>query len=166
MKKSRIQQINDSLLQNIDTIYCLRNIQYSTVNNKICRAYIVTFAKNHINSLEEMTLSLYDFFKSFVSSNEILTTDNKCFKITSHDFEITYYIEAWRKRADKTAYIKDGKVVTELIYRMGCEQAAYILKKYRVKPLKLLNSLEVLQKYTNPAEKYVALAKTTAVEEE
>ena len=42
---------------------------------------------------------------------------------------------------------------------MSCEQAAYIYKKHRVEPLELLNTLETLQKYNNPAERYAALAK-------
>ena len=61
--------------------------------------------------------------------------------------------------ADTTAYIENGEVVTEHIHRMSCEQAAYIFKKHSVDPFELLNTLETLQKYNNPADKYCALAK-------
>ena len=74
-------------------------------------------------------------------------------------FEVTYCIEVWRKHADTTAYVEKGEVVTELIHRMSCEQAAYIFKKHRIEPFELLNTLEALQKYNNPADKYCALAK-------
>ena len=45
------------------------------------------------------------------------------------------------------------------MHRMSCEQAAYIFKKYRIEPFASLNTLETLQKYNNPADKYCALAK-------
>jgi hypothetical protein len=158
-EKSRVQQINESILQSIDTVYRLRKIQHSLVDNKPCYAYVISLAKNHTHSLKEQTLSFYEYLKSILSSDETLTTEDKCFKITATGFEVSYCIEAWRKHADTTAYIENGEVVTELIHRMSCEQAAYIFKKHRVEPFKLLNTLETLQKYSNPAERYAALAK-------
>lgn len=158
-EKSRVQQINESILQNIDTVYKLRRIQYTFVDNKPCYVYTVSLAKNYTQSLKEQTLSFYEHLKSIVSSEEVLTTDNKGFKIISTDFEVTYYIEAWRKHADKTAYIENGEVVIELIHRMSCEQAAYIFKKHKIEPFELLNTLEALQRYNTPTERYTALAK-------
>jgi hypothetical protein len=158
-EKSRVQQINESILQSIDTVYRLRKIQYTLVDNKPRYAYVVSLAKNYTHSLKEQTLSFYEYLKSILSSDETLTTEDKCFKITATGFEVSYCIEAWRKHADTTAYIENGEVVTELIHRMSCEQAAYIFKKHRVEPFKLLNTLETLQKYSNPAERYAALAK-------
>ena len=158
-EKSRVQQINESILQSIDTVYRLRKIQYTLIDNRPCYAYVVSLAKNDTHALKEQTLSFYKCLKSILSSDETLTTENKCFKITATGFEVSYCIEAWRKHADTTAYIENGEVVTELIHRMSCEQAAYIFKKHRVEPFKLLNTLETLQKYSNPAERYAALAK-------
>lgn len=158
-EKSRVQEINESILQSIDTVYRLRKIQHSLVDNKPCYAYVISLAKNHTHSLKEQTLSFYEYLKSFISFDEVLTTGNKCFKIASANFDVTYCIEAWRKHADTTAYIENGKVVIELIHRMSCEQAAYIFKKHSIDPFDLLNTLETLQKYNNPADKYCALAK-------
>ena len=158
-EKSRVQQINESILQSIDTVYRLRKIQHSLVDNKPCYAYVISLAQNHTHSLKEQTLSFYEYLKSIISFDEVLTTENKCFKIIAEGFEVTYCIEAWRKRANTTAYIENSEVVTEFIHRMSCEQAAYIFKKHRVEPFKLLNTLETLQKYDNPADKYCALAK-------
>ena len=158
-EKSRIQQINEGILKSVETVYRLRKIQYKIVDNKPCVAYVVSLAKNHTHSLKEQTLSFYEYLKGTLLSNEVLTTEDKCFKIIADGFEVTYCIEAWRKHADTTAYIENGEVVTELIHRMSCEQAAYIFNKHRVEPFELLNTLETLQKYDNPADKYCALAK-------
>ena len=158
-EKSRVQQINESILQNVDTIYRLRKVQYRLVDNKPCYAYVVSLAKNHTHSLKKQTLSFYEHLKTILSSDETLTTENKYFKITAAGFEVSYCIEAWRKHANTTAYIENGEVVTELMHRMSCEQAAYIFKKNRIEPFALLNTLKTLQKYDNPAEKYAALAK-------
>ena len=158
-EKSRVQKINESILQSIDTVYRLRKIYYALIDNRSCYAYAISLAKNHTHSLKELTLSFYEHLKSIIASEEVLTTDDKCFKIIAEGFEVTYCIEAWRKHADSTAYIENGEVVTELIHRMSCEQAAYIFNKHRVEPIELLNTLETLQKYDNPADKYCALAK-------
>ena len=158
-EKSRVQQINESILQSIDTVYRLRKIQYTLVDNKPRYAYVVSLAKNYTHSLKEQTLSFYEYLKSILYSDETLITENKCFKIASANFDVTYCIEAWKKHADTTAYIENGEVVIELIHRMSCEQAAYIFKKHSIDPFDLLNTLETLQKYNNPAEKYTALAK-------
>ncbi|MBP3313522.1 MAG: hypothetical protein J6K84_02560 [Oscillospiraceae bacterium] len=158
-EKSRVQQINESILQNVKTVYRLRKIQHALVDQKPCYAYVISLAKNHAQSLKEQTLSLYQCLKSILSSDETLTTEHKCFKIIAEGFEVTYCIEAWQKHADTTAYMENGEVVTELIHRMSCEQATYIFKKHRVDPFELLNTLETLQKYNHPAERYTALAK-------
>lgn len=165
-EKNRVQQINESIMQSIDTVYKLRKIQYTLVDNKPCYAYVISFAKNYTHSLKEQTLSFYEHLKTILFPDELLTTEDKCFKITAECFEITYCIEAWRKHADTTAYIENGEVVTELIHRMSCEQAAYIFKKHRIEPFVLLNTLETLQKYNNPAERYAALAKMPILLEE
>lgn len=158
-EKSRVQQINENLLHNIKIIYRLRKIKYDTVDNKSLCAYVISLAKNHPLSLEEQVLSVYNHLKSMLLSNETLIAENKCLKIVSNLYEIEFYIEAWRKSADKIAYIQDDKVVIELLHRMSCEQAAYIFKKHRIEPFKLLNTLETLEKYKNSADKYSALAK-------
>ena len=163
-EKSRVQQINENLMQNVDTIYRLRKIQHLSRCDKVYYAYVISLAKNHTHSLKEITLLFYEHLKTILTLGEVLTANNKCFKIISENFEVTYCIEAWRKHADTTAYIDNGEVVTELIHRMSCEQAAYVFKKYKVAPFDLLNSLEVLQKYDNPAERYAALAKTISKE--
>lgn len=158
-EKSRVQQINENLLHNIKTIYRLRKVQYYVVDNKPLYAYVISLAKSHPLSLEEQFLSVYNHLKSILLSDETLVTENKCLKILSNLYEVEYCIEAWRKSADKIAYIRDGKVVTEMLHRMSCEKAAYVFKKYNIEPFHLINTLETLRKYDHPAEKYVALAK-------
>ena len=91
-EKSRVQQINESILHHIDTVYRLRKIRYSLIDNKPCYAYVVSLAKNHTYSLKEQTLSFYEHLKLILSSNETLTTENKCFQITATDFEVSYLL--------------------------------------------------------------------------
>lgn len=158
-KKSRVQQINENLLNNIKTIYRLRKVQYTIIGDKFICAYVISLSKNHRLSLEDQVLSVFNHLKSILLPNETLVTENKCLKIVSNLYEAEYYFEAWQKHADQLAYIQDGKVVTELLRRMSCEQAALIFRKHKIEPLDLLNKLEVLQTHKTPAEKYAALAK-------
>ena len=160
MKNSRIQQINEYLLNNTKTIYQLRKIQNTCKDGKRLCAYVVSLAKTPPLTLAAQVQSFYENCKNILSPDEILITENRYFKIITDSFEVIYCVEAWRKRADKIAYIENGQVKVELLHRMSCEEAASLLRKLTsVDQLKLVDSLSSLEKYTNPADRYVALAK-------
>ena len=111
--KNRVQQINESLLHTIKTVYRLRKVKCDIFDKKPRYAYVLSLAKSHPFSLEEQVLSIYNHLQSILLSNETLLTENKCLKITSALFEVEFCIEAWRKSADKMAYIQEGTVVTQ-----------------------------------------------------
>ena len=160
MKISRIQQLNEYLLRNTRTIYRLRKIRETRKDGKRLCAYVVSLVKSPPLTLEAQVHSFYENCKALLSNGEILVTENRFFKIVADSFEVIYCLEAWRKRADKIAYIENEQVKVELLNRMSCEQAANLLKKLTsVDPLELVDSLSSLQKYTNPADRYAALAK-------
>lgn len=156
---NRVLCINNALLQSVKTVYRLRKIGYNVSDGRFIYAYAVSIVKTSPYTIEEQVMLFYDACKKLLSNNERLITDKKCFKIVSEEFEACYCIEAWRKNADKIGYIEDGRVMVEPLHRMSCEQAAYIFKKHGVDPFGLLNTLEALQGYDNPADKYTALAK-------
>lgn len=155
----RVYEMNNFLLQNFENIYRLRKIGVSCSQGKMRYAYTITFAKDHKHTFEEMVELFYDLFNKMITEKETIKVEEKTFKVLSDDFEVYYYLEAWRKCADKTAYMENGKVKTELLHRMSCEQAAYIFKKHNVKPFEIINKSEVLKKYNSHADKFVALAK-------
>lgn len=159
MDKKRMQQINEYLLRNTETIYRLRKIQETKRDEKEICAYAVSLAKSEPLSLEEQVQQFYDNCKNVLVPGEMLTTEDRCFRIIADSFEVAYCLEAWRKTADKVAYIEDEQVKIESLHRMSCEQAASVFKKKEVDPLKIIESLETLKHYTNPADKYAALAK-------
>lgn len=157
---SRVYEMNNFLLQNVKTIFRLRKIGLSKAENKLAYSYTVSLAKDHKHTLEELVELFYTSCKEMLADGENLTTDEKCFVVSSRDFVVHYYIEAWRKSADKIAYIENGQVKVELLHRMSCEQAAYIFKKHNIEPFEFINTLEILKKYDNHADKYTALAKS------
>ena len=123
-------------------------------------AYVVSLAKTPALTLEAQVQLFYENCKNILSSDEVLITENRYFKIVTDSFEVIYCVEAWRKKADKIAYIENGQVKVELLNRMSCEQAANMFKKlHSVDPLEIVDSLGFLEKYTNPADRYAALAK-------
>ncbi len=156
---SRVYEMNNHLLQNIKTIYSLRKIGLSKTESKLVYAYTVSLAKDHKHTLEELVELFYASCKEMLVDGENLTPDEKCFVVSSRDFVVHYYVEAWKKSADKIAYIENGQVKVELLHRMSCEQAAYIFKKYNIEPFEFTNTLEVLKKYENHADKNATLAK-------
>ena len=156
---NRVYYINNVLLQTVKTIYRLRKVGFNISGSKPIYAYSISMAKDNIHTIWELVNCFYTACKKVLIDNEQLITGEKCLKIVSDEFELYYCMEFWRKSADKIAYIEDNRVKVEFLHRMSCEQAAYIFKKYRVEPFELLNTLEIFQKYNNPADKYCALAK-------
>ncbi len=164
-EKCRAGEINRYILHDIKFVYRLRKVGYVTVNNKPCRSYVISLMKSPSLSLDEQVLAVYDLLRSILLPDESLVTENKCMKIFSDSYEAEYCIEVWRKNADRIAYVRDGKVETELLHRMGCESAALKLGSRGIRgtlPFKLINRTEDLQKYKNPADRYAALAKMSA----
>jgi len=159
LDNNRLQQINEYLLRNTKTIYRLRKIQETKRDKKEVCAYAVSLAKSEPLSLVEQVQQFYDNCKNVLSAGEKLITENRCFKIVADIFEVSYCLEAWRKTADKVAYIENEQVKIEPLHRMSCEQAASVFKKNGVDPLTIIESRDTLKRYTNPADKYAALAK-------
>jgi len=157
---SRVFEMNNFLLQNVKTIFRLRRIGLSKNNSKLIYAYSVSLAKDHKHTLEELTEMFYTSCGRMLNDAEELITDKKCFTVSSSEFTVHYYVEAWRKCADKLAYIENGRVKVELLNRISCEQAAYIFKKRNIDPLALINTSVDLEKYDNYADKYAALARS------
>lgn len=155
----RVYEMNNFLLQNFENIYRLRKIGVSCLQGKMRYVYAISLAKDYTNTLEDMTLLFYKLCNEMITENESLVTEEKAFRITSEDFQVFYYIEAWRKTADRIAYMENGEVKTELLHRMSCEQAAFIFNKHNIKPFEIINKSEVLKKYNSHADKFVALAK-------
>ena len=94
-------------------------------------------AKDHTHTIDEQVKCFYITCKRLLNNKEKLITDKKCFKIVSDEFEVYYCIEAWRKSADKIAYIEEGQVKVELLHRMSCEQASASLKSIILIRMKL-----------------------------
>lgn len=157
--KTRIQEINEYLLRNSKTIYRLRKIRETSRSGRQICAYAVSLIKEHGMDLIGQTLSFYNSCKQVLAGGEKLVTENRYFKVVSDSFEVFYCLEAWRKNADKVCYVENDEIRIELLHRMGCEQAAGIFKREGVDPLELLNDVELLRGYDNPADRYAALAK-------
>lgn len=158
-RKSRVQQINEYVTQRVKPVFRLRKIQFRMVDGKPHYAYVISLSKHPSLSLKEQMLAFYCHLKAALAEKEVLSLDSKCFRVAAEDFDLVYCIEAWQKHADKCAYIQDGEAVVELLHRMSCEQAAYRFKKHGIDPIPLINTMDVLQTYDHPAEKYAALAK-------
>ena len=156
---SRVSEMNDFLLRNMTDVFILRKIGLSHYGDKTIYAYTVSLSKDHVHSLEERAEFFHTLCEKMLMAGETLDLSKKCFLVSSDAFDVYYYIEAWRKNADKTAYIMDGRGRTEMLNRMSCEQAARIFKKHHIEPFELINTLETLQKYDSYADKYAALAK-------
>ncbi len=163
-EKSRIQQINETLMGNVKQIYKLRKIWQDIEGGKPRCAYVASLARCFGHTAEDQARLFYEQLQATLTGKECLLTENKCFTVVSNEFEAVYCVELWRKNADKIAYVQDGKIVIEQIYRMSCEQASAVFRKHKLQPLKLLSTMEEVKEYQNPADKYTALAKSSLLQ--
>lgn len=159
MRKTRVQQINEYLMQNVKTIYRLRKIGHAELGEKKSYAYAVSLVKVHSLTLEKQVAAFCAACKQMLREGEVLVTENRSFRIVSDAYDVTYCVEAWRKKADKVCYVQKGEVKIDFLHRMSCEQAAKIYKKKGISPLQAVAASEMLREIKNPADRYVALRK-------
>ena len=115
-------------------------------------------------SLEERTRAFDDFLKNNLIDGETLTYEHEAFCIKSDDYEIDYYIEAYRKQPDKKCYMLNGEPKVELLHRSGAARAFYDLKHHFgphsdiiEKVFNEMNELDYVLIQPNAADRFVAL---------
>ena len=161
----RVHEWNQFLLQNAGPIFRLRKIGHSQAGTRPAYAYAVSLAKDHRRTPEERVLRFAAACGEMLNETEWLITEDKSFRVVSEDFEVFYYVEAWRKCADRIAYLENGNPKVELLHRMSCEQAAHIFKTYNLEPFELINGSDMFQKSDNHADQYAAFAKLCLAEQ-
>ena len=73
-EKSRVQQINKSILQSIDTVYRLRKIQYTLVDNKL----ILNSRQNNSNQDNSAEDNQYNFRQTlFLAADNYKRRENE-----------------------------------------------------------------------------------------
>ena len=154
--KSRAQEINESIMQNTLGIYHLRCVGKSE-DAKPIYSYVLSLVKEQRVSIEERVLAFYRHCQSILQDGETLRCEHKYFRLETARAVLIYGIEFWRKCADRRAYLCEGKVETELLRRMGCEQAASVFRKYSIYPKALLADA-AQQPGDCPGDGYAALA--------
>ncbi len=159
VRKPRVQQINEYLMQNVKTVYRLRKVFYDASEGKEHHAYVVSLAKVYELSLQAQVENFYAACIQVLNEGETLLTEDRYFKIISETFELSYCLEAWKKNANKICYVQDGAVQIELLHRRSCEQAAKLYKKKGISPLQAIAASTQLKEIKNPADRYVALCK-------
>lgn len=116
----RLRDINNTLLSHFHP-YRMRRI--FKIPNKAY--YVLTFKKKPDITLVEKAERLRDELANMMLDSEQLIINKKSLSVKGTDYLYSYQIEAY-KRANQTICFDNG-IYTELIYRMGIEEAYYYL---------------------------------------
>lgn len=125
---------NDFLIWPVSKIFVLESRKGGL---KATRSYLLVFGKRykyvkgigHEEYPLEERIAFFDrFLKEILLDGESLHYKNEAFCIEAENYELCYYIEAYRKNTDKKCYIDQGKPKAERLYGNGAAQAFYELK--------------------------------------
>ena len=79
-------------------------------------------------SLEDRTIEVKDFIQERLSEDEVFKYDNEAFYIETPEYELRYYIEAYKKNPNRYGYFEMGIPVVRKIYGRGAAESFYDLK--------------------------------------
>lgn len=159
MMRQRIAIINNAIQRFIKPLFRIRKLgSYDGTRDKFAD-YVVTLRKANGIPFEKRIESFYELLKSVLIKEEKLVTSNRCFTIVGDFYEISYTLEAYRKRADRIGYISDNKPCAELTRRMSCETAVDWAKNNMTKSYEkydyCMYVTEMVQAFPNPADRFV-----------
>lgn len=142
---------------------------------KEIRSYLLVLGKQfkyaegigHIAySIEEQIAAFDAFLKSNLLDGERLTYRHGAFCIEADDYELNYYIEAYKKQPDKRCYMDNGVPKIEPLYNNGAACALYDLKHQFgphsdiiEKVFKDMNHADYELLYPNAADRFAALCR-------
>lgn len=156
----RINELYKVIVSNEKPRTRIRKIISYTSREKPKHFYVVTICKNEKSFIERVD----DFNRLLIDnlqSNESLIYNNDCFCIESDEYEISYTFEGYYKQSNKKGYVINGVANEKLLCRMGFEFAIKYGKKHNVYNLAIrkIDNSGWQEKFTNPADRLVALIK-------
>ena len=154
--RTRVRSLNELLMHSDKDIWRLRRL-FITINSS---SYVLILRKNS-TSLIQRTELFYNLLQSNLQSGEILSTANECFTICGAGYTITYSIEGYKESSDKICFFEKGVAYTRLLRRTPIEiafkQTRDWNEKHQTKIQELMESVEWIEKYPNPAERFAKI---------
>ena len=129
-------------------------------------SYVVTVKKNE-DSFEARTERFGRLLERGLISEEKIETENGCFEIIGDNYIISFVYEGYKKNADRMGYTSEGKPIVKKFHRAGCvrikKQFESLMSKrtkhWKETMYKGMRMKELIYKYPNSADRYVALYK-------
>jgi len=163
--KTREQQIANNIRNDLNGLWKIRKLSCLVKERDKESSYIVTIKKDVQHTFEERVQEFYDCLKNSLIEGEELICENKAFTIKKEWYSITYCLEGYKKFADKIGYFENDTAMTELVHRMSVEMALKWVKgcskTEKDDIYKRLNFIEMVKKYPNPADRFVASVNIT-----
>ena len=166
---SRIQQILTDVRSQWDKkkIWNMRRICTVDDQGKLRKYYVITLRKPQNEWTGNVVIKLHNTFLSCLREDEELLYEDKGFVFSGDGYSVTFYIEAYRQRANQIWYVQDqsGRICHDLIYRMGHGEMHNWLKNAdrfdRMETLERLQFNEWRNKYKNVLDRLAASIRLT-----
>ena len=165
--KLRAQAIKLRILDENEPVWEISQISSCCEEHQVkSSSFVVTLRKTADSSFQERTRRFYETLVKAIAQDEKLICENRCFTVEGSWYSITFCLEGYKKHPNMIGFYENGQPETALIRRMGCTEALRYLRKHNT-AIELcgrklrdycderMNLLEMVQRYPNPADRFV-----------
>jgi hypothetical protein len=162
--KRREQEMKNIILKEVRALWKIKKIFTAESAQDKSSAFVVTLKKEAKVSFAERTKQFYECLKGHLLADENLSYENNCFVIAKGAYSIIYCLEGYKKHANQRGYVRDGRICTSLLHRMGTEEAFKWLKGCSETEIKEINQYmhfqEMKEDYPDPSDRFAASIRT------
>ena len=163
--KTRAAEIRQRILTEMKPVWTYRSLGGE---DSYQRRYVVTLRNDAEKPFYIRCEEFCHCLSSLLEPGEELECAQGFFRICSESYEIVLCLEGYKKQSDMIAWYENGRPRAEKAGRMGCEQAFRWLKDKPGKSkavFQRMNFREMIEKYPNPADRFVAAVKISKWEQ-
>ena len=163
--RMRAEAIKQVVLSRMQPVWSYRSLGHS---GEYLRRYVVTLRKDGQKPFYLRCEEFHDCLVSSLESGEELVCEKGYFRIVSRRYEIVLCLEGYKKQSDIIGWYENGRPRAEKAGRMGCEQGFRWVRDNLNLPERVfqrMNFREMIEKYPNPADRFVAAVKISKWEQ-
>ena len=121
--KIRRQELHNAISNSMKPIRKIRRIEFASGKIEKSRSYVVTICKDAAVSFLERTARFHDCLYNNLCEGEELICENRYYTVKGRGYILNYILEGYKKHADTIGFTENGINCTELLNRMGTEEA-------------------------------------------
>lgn len=161
----RQQTLHRIIEKQMQPLCRIHRLEFDTASCKRNASYCVTLRKDTEISFTDRVQRFYDLLCRNLEYGESLILENRCFKINSELYSITYVLEGYKKHSDKIGFMCHGKPCSDFMHRAGTvisyKWMNSCTKQEQNDIFSRMSLFEMNKLYPNPADRFTASVNIT-----